>query len=130
MVPKLSMFVYVKVSVRCKSALCIRERNAPNKYYIHTTHNTLEKIISEEAFSFSCPKVLSFLDHSCTILISFKIVVLFNITLADFVFICIEKYHNFERNEHRATVFLKRTERTLAFISKPIYSNLPTYYAD
>ena len=37
----------------------------------------------------------------------FKNLVLFNITSAAFVLICIEKYHNFERNEDRAIVFLK-----------------------
>ena len=52
--PKAS-YIYVKVSVRCKSALCIRERNAPNKYY--TTYNTKHtgKNISEETFYFSRP---------------------------------------------------------------------------
>ena len=36
--------------------------------------------------------------------------VIFNITSADFVLICIENDHNFERNEDRATVFLKWTD--------------------
>ena len=42
----------------------------------------------------------------------FKNLVLFNITSAAFVLICIEKYHNFERNEDRAIVFLKWTDFT------------------
>ena len=55
-------------------------------------------------------KVRSLLDHSCAILISFKIVVFFNVTSADFVLMSadvvhIENDHNFERNEDRATVF-------------------------
>ena len=36
------------------------------------------------------PKVRSLLDHSCAILISFKIVVLFNNTSADFVLISVD----------------------------------------
>ena len=36
--------------------------------------------------------------------------VLFNIASADFVLICMEKYHNFERNEDHETVFLKWTD--------------------
>ena len=44
------------------------------------------------------------------ILISIKIVVLFIITSADFVLICIEKYDDFERNEAYETVFLKWTD--------------------
>ena len=47
--------------------------------------------------------------YICAILISFKIVVLF-------VLICIEMYHNFERNENRATVFLKWTN--FSFLTK------------
>ena len=39
-------------------------------------------------------------------LISFEIVILF-------VLICIEKYHNFERNEDRTTVFLNQGLATL-----------------
>ena len=45
------------------------------------------------------------------ILISFKIVVVFNTTSADFVLmsadIVLENNHNFERNEDHATIFLK-----------------------
>ena len=43
-------------------------------------------------------------------LISFKIVILFNTTSADIKTKTVEKYHNFERNEDRATVFLKWTD--------------------
>ena len=46
-----------------------------------------------------CPNTLATADNRASLLISFKIAVLF-------VLICIEKYHSFERNENRATVFL------------------------
>ena len=59
-------------------------------------------------------KVRSFWEHSCTILSSFKIVIIFNIcitsaeikTQSDDVNIT-ENDHNFERTENQATVFLK-----------------------
>ena len=49
-------------------------------------------------------KVRFFLDRCCAILSSFKIVVIFNNTSADFVWY-IKNDHNFERTEDRATVF-------------------------
>ena len=56
-------------------------------------------------------KVRSFLENSCSILSFFKLVMIFNNTSADLVLISvdvfIENYHNFERTEDRATVFLK-----------------------
>ena len=53
-------------------------------------------------------KVRSLLEHSCTILISFKIVVIFNISSADFVFmsadVVVKMTTLFERNEDQAIV--------------------------
>ena len=54
-------------------------------------------------------KVGSLLEHSCTILISFKIVVIFNISniswlCFDVSWCGIESNHNFERNGNHATV--------------------------
>ena len=49
-------------------------------------------------------KVLSLLEHSCAILISFKIVVIFNITSADFVLIL---------KEMRIAQLCSKSERTL-----------------
>ena len=58
-------------------------------------------------------QVHPFLEHSCAILSSFKIVIISNNTSADFVLISanviiqcyIENYHNFETTKDRATVF-------------------------
>ena len=47
-------------------------------------------------------KVRPFLAHSCTILSSLKIMIIFNITSKQSQLI--ENDHNFERNEDRATV--------------------------
>ena len=53
-------------------------------------------------------KVHLFLDHSCAIVSSFKIVVIFNNTSADFVLISadvlsIENDHNFKKSEDPTT---------------------------
>ena len=55
----------------------------------------------------SSSKVRSFLEHSCAILSSFKIVVIFNITSAEIKisWCIIENDHNFERTEDLTTVF-------------------------
>ena len=70
---------------------------------------------STTPLSFELPVVWStkimFYEDSCAILISFKILAVFNTTSTDFVLmsadVVLKNYHNFERNEVRATVFLK-----------------------
>ena len=53
-------------------------------------------------------KVRPFLKHNCSILSSFKIVVIFNLTSAEIkTKSADENDHNFERSDDRATVFLK-----------------------
>ena len=60
------------------------------------------------------PKVCSFLEHSFAILSSFKIVIIFDNTWADFVLISadvfIENDNNFEWTEDYPTVFEKWTD--------------------
>ena len=68
----------------------------------------LIKITGEDKEELNKVSFLQFiLEDSCAILISFKIVVVFNTTSPDIKQSCIENYHVFERNKDRATVFLK-----------------------
>ena len=63
-------------------------------------------------------KVRSFLDHSCVILISFKIVVIFNMTSADFVLISVDVVQKMTTilKEMRIAQLLSKSERSLAII--------------
>ena len=61
-------------------------------------------------------KVRSLLEHSCAILISFKIVVIFNITSADFVLISADVLLKMTTilKELRIAQLCSKSERTLA----------------